>query len=91
MTEKFSREACLQNATAMFFLVITKDPTRDVRIDNDHYSVELVMYFDEDEKEEMDKMTEMLNRVVMRWADYSEDYFEEHQFYAARYKWELID
>lgn len=91
MTKKFSREACLQNATAMFFLVIAKDPTRDVRIDNNQLSVELVMYFDEDEKEEMDKMTEMLNRVTMRWADYSEDYFEKHQFYAARYKWEIVD
>ena len=91
MKEKYSREACLQNAMAMFSLVIAKDPTRDVRIDNNHYSVVLTMYFDEDEKEKMDEMTEMLNRVTMRWADYSEDYFEKHQFYAARYKWELSE
>lgn len=91
MKEKFSREACLQNATAMFFLVITKDPTRDVRIDNGHYSIKLTMYFDEDEKEEMDKMMTMLNRVKMPCADYSENYFEENNFYAARYKWELSE
>lgn len=89
MKEKFSREACLQNATAMFFLVITKDPTRDVKIENRQYSISLTMYFDEDEKEKMDKMMEMLDRVKMPWADYSEDYFEKHKFYAARYKWEL--
>lgn len=91
MTEKFSREACLQNATAMFFLVITKDPTRDVRIDNGHFSIELTMYFDWDEKKKMDEMMKMLNRVKMPWADYSEDYFEKNNFYAARYKWELSE
>lgn len=91
MKEKLSREACLQNATAMFFLVITEDPTRDVKINNRHFSIELTMYFNEDEKEKMDKMIEMLERVKMPWADYYENYFDTHKFYAARYKWELSE
>ena len=91
MTKNFSREACLQNATAMFFLVITKDPTRDVSIDNGHFSIKLTMYFDWDEKKKMDEMMKMLDRVKMPWADYSEDYFEKNNFYAARYKWELSE
>ncbi len=91
MKKKISREACLQNATAMFFLVITKDPTRCVKIENDTYDVQLTLFFDEDEEAEMDKMKEMLNRVTMKWADYHEDYFETKKFYAVRYTWEIVN
>lgn len=91
MTKNESRERCLQNALAMLALFNLEEPKRAAQLSIGSYSIDLILYFDKEEKELMDKIVDKLNCVILQCTGYTEDYYKKNEFYVARYKWEFVD
>lgn len=91
MTKKESRERCFQNAMAMMALFNLAEPKRHANLSVGETAITLSIYFDKDETELMDTIVAMLDCMKLDWADYSENYYDENEFYCARYTWEIVD
>ena len=91
MKENESRERCFQNALAMLTIFNQWLPKRHAGLRVYEYSIELSLYFHKDEKELLDAVVDQLEPLKLEWADYSENYIEECEYYIARYTWELDD
>lgn len=91
MTNKESRERCFQNAMAMFAVLNLTEPKRAAHLSVGKVLIELSVYFDKDETKKKDKIVAMLITMKLDWADYSENYFEDGEFFSARFTWEIVD
>ena len=91
MKENESRERCFQNALAMLTIFNQWLPKRHAGLRVYECSIELSLYFGKDEKELLDTVVAMLEPLKLEWADYSENYYDEKEFYCAKYTWEIVD
>ena len=91
MKEKESRERCFQNALGMLTAFNVWMPKRQATLSVHEYEITLSMYFDKDEKELLDTIVDMLEPLKLEWADYSENYYDENEFYCARYTWDIVE
>lgn len=91
MKENESRERCFQNALGMLALFNLAEPKRHANLSIGECQIELSLYFDKDETELMDTIVAMLEGMKLEWADYSENYYEENEFYCARYTWDIVE
>lgn len=91
MTKNPSRAICMENALLLFSIARTHEPLRHMTFETSRYQIELSIFFEKDERETLDMIENILSVYKIEWADYSENYFEENEFYTAQYKWDIVD
>ena len=90
MTKSPSRAVCMENAMLLFSIVRALEPMRHMSLETCQYQIELKIFFEKDERESLDMMDNILSVYKMEWADYTENYYEENEFYCIRNKWDII-
>lgn len=91
MTKNPSRAVCMENALLLFSVAKAHEQLRHMTLETSKYQIELSIFFEKDERETLDMMENILSVYKIEWADYSENYYDENEFYCARYTWDIVE
>lgn len=81
----------MENALLLFSVAKAHEQLRHMTLETSKYQIELSIFFEKDERETLDMMENILSVYKIEWADYSENYYDENEFYCARYTWDIVE